>query len=324
MKQIINCNLIFFFITTLVLSGCTDEETIILGGNYSAEATNKLIVQTVGTTTATGFGTIFETMIADSSDRAHFVQAFTKPVRYFDDESGYIFIETTGGWSVAHPVDESIQGTYRLNVQDIHGKYYHHDFVNTADHIGYGFVQYYFNDPSTNTIEKKLTFLKIIPGSDWFTATGFYGANEDMFYEPQLVYEKMAMENVIVAAEGIGGVFTDYYTDSLTRVEFCRDYIRQIRFFDDHSGYFFIYDLNANNVAHATQPELQGQNLYDYQDSQGNYVIRELVAIAENPGEGFYDYYWNNPVTGTEEPKRAYVKRIPGSDYLIGSGIYLE
>nr|NQU92057.1 cache domain-containing protein [Bacteroidota bacterium] len=307
-----------------LLASCTKNETVVVSGDISALDAQKRITATVTTNTTTGFGAIFTEMIDDSTSRAQFVQAFSDPVRYLDDNSGYFFTETIGGWSVAHPVNKAIQGTYRLNSQDINGKYYHHDFVQTAQYIGYGFVEYYFTDPSTNLIEPKLTFLKIIPGSDWFVASGFYGVPADTYYNPQDVYKKMAMESVIVAAKGIGGVFENYYSDSLERVEFCRNLIKYIRFFDNQSGYFFIYDLDCNNVAHATQPDLQGQNLYDYQDSHGNYVIRDLVAIAENPGYGYYEYYWNSPVSGEEEPKLAYLMRIPGSNYFVGSGIYLE
>jgi two-component system NarL family sensor kinase len=77
-------------------------------------------------------------------------------------------------------------------------------------------------------------------------------------------------------------------------------------------------------VAHSTQPDLQGQNLYDYQDSHGNYVIRDLIQIAKDDNSGFYEYYWNNPNNGNEELKQSFVIKIPGIDYFIGSGIYLK
>lgn len=324
MKHFLPTCIITALFLTAMFSSCSEDEQVILQGNYSEPDAQKQIVQTITTTTATGFGSIFDHMLTDSTLRANFVQAFSDPARYFDDNSGYIFVETTGGWSVAHPTDKSIPGTYRLEVQDIHGKFYHHDFVKTAKHIGYGFVEYYFNDPATGNIEKKLTSIKIIPGYDWFVASGFYGADESIYYSPQQVHEMIATQNVIVTAKGIGGVFDSNIADSMLRVEFCRNFIRDIRFFDDHSGYYFIYDFDANNIAHATQPELQGQNLYDYQDSKGNFVIRDLISIAKQMDHGYYNYYWNNPVTGNEEPKRAYVMKIPGTQYFIGSGIYLQ
>lgn len=140
-------------------------------------------------------------------------------------------------------------------------------------------------------------------------------------------YEAMltiAEEATISMAEGIGGVCANFYSDTNERVQFCRKMIDHVRFFDNQSGYFFIYDFNCVNVAHGTQKNLQGENLYDYQDSHGNYVIRDLVAIAEGSGQGYYEYWGNNPVTGNEEPKLAYVMKIPGMDYFIGSGIYIR
>ena len=85
-----------------------------------------------------------------------------------------------------------------------------------------------------------------------------------------------------------------------------------------------MYDFNCVNVAHGTQKNLQGQNLFDYQDSKGNYVIRGLMDVVKSSGSGYYDYYWNNPVSGLEEPKKAFVYKLPGIDYFIGSGVYFE
>ena len=124
-------------------------------------------------------------------------------------------------------------------------------------------------------------------------------------------------------AEGLSGGF-DMLPDSMDRVMFCREFIDHIRFFDNNSGYFFMYDFNCVNVAHGTQKNLQGQNLFDYQDSKGNYVIRGLMDVVKSSGSGYYDYYWNNPVSGLEEPKKAFVYKLPGIDYFIGSGVYFE
>jgi signal transduction histidine kinase len=197
--------------------------------------------------------------------------------------------------------------------------------VNTDIYTGYGFVEYYFTNPATNENERKLGFVKSIPTAQFFSGSGFYGDPPSVYYTPNEASMKIAEEATIAMAEGIGGVFSGYYSDSSDRVTFCRKMIDFVRFFDDQSGYFFIYDFNCVNVAHGTQKNLQGQNLYDYQDSHGNYVIRELLAVTKSEaGGGTYEYWWNNPVSGQEEPKLAYVIKIPGIDYFIGSGIYLK
>jgi two-component system NarL family sensor kinase len=51
-------------------------------------------------------------------------------------------------------------------------------------------------------------------------------------------------------------------------------------------------------------------------------VSRDAVAIASGPGSGYFDYYWNDPETGKEEKKISYIVKIPGIDYLIGTGFY--
>ncbi len=284
----------------------------------------KTVVQVNTTNFATGIETYYENsyqMEYDSAANAEFCQAIINPVRYFSDESGYFFVETDDAWMIAHAVKPELVGTYRYDIQDLNGKYYVRDMVEAIKYKGYGFVDYYFENPNNGLESRKLAFVKSIPALDYFIGSGFY--------EPQTTYyftkedsELSVVENVTKSmAEGLSGGF-ELFADSMAKVEFCRSFIDNIRFFDNQSGYFFIYDYNCVNVAHGTQKDLQGENLYNYQDSQGTYVIRGLLDVVENHGEGYFQYYWNNPETGKEEPKTAFVYKIPGIDYFIGSGIY--
>lgn len=284
----------------------------------------KTVVQVNTTNFATGIETYYENsyqMEYDSAAKAAFCQALINPVRYFSDESAYFFVETNNAWMIAHPVKPELVGTYRYDIQDLNGKYYVRDMVETIKYKGYGFVDYYFENPISGLESRKLAFVKSIPALNFFIGSGFY--------EPQTTYyftkEDAALsvvENVTKSmAEGLAGGF-ELYADSMVKVEFCRSFIDNIRFFDNQSGYFFIYDYNCVNVAHGTQKDLQGENLYNYQDSQGTFVIRGLLDVIETHGSGYFEYYWNNPETGKEEPKTAFVYKIPGIDYFIGSGIY--
>ncbi|MCF8230255.1 MAG: cache domain-containing protein [Bacteroidales bacterium] len=318
--------LLFLLSFIFMLHACQDKEEIIILEQdlVSQYELDKAIIQVNTTNVATGFETVFTSMITDSVERAHFSQAFVNPVRFFEDQSGYFFLESFDAWVIAHPTRPEIIGTWRWNAQDIHGKYFVRDIVNTVKYIGYGFVEYYYENYETGQTERKLTFAKALPSGEAFIAAGMYGDPPAYYYEPNEANTEIVIQTTNTFAEGIGGVFENYYTDSLTRVEFCRKMIDHVRFFDNQSGYFFMYDFDCVNVAHGTQKDLQGKDLYDYQDSRGNYVIRGLVEIAKNEGEGFYEYWWNNPVTGQEEPKIAWVKKVPGIDYFIGSGIYLQ
>jgi len=308
------------------LSSCKkDTETNRPGDWVTQYALDKSVVEVNTTNTATGFETIFQSTITDSAQRAQFCQAFIEPVRFLNDQSGYYFVESYNAWMVAHATNPAVIGTYRMDVQDVNGKYYVKDMVSTVVYSGYGLIEYYFNNPATNQTERKIGFVKSIPSAQLFIGSGFYGDPPSVYYTPNEASMIIAEEATIAMAEGIGGVYSAYYSDSSDRVDFARRMIDHVRFFDNQSGYFFIYDFNCNNVAHGIQKNLQGQNLYNYQDSHGNYVIRELLAVTKSEaGGGTYEYWWNNPVSGQEEPKLAYVIKIPGIDYFIGSGIYLK
>jgi len=327
MKRYLQLSKLVIIIFILTFSSCRKkiQVTCLNDGFVSQYTLDKSMVEVNTTMVATGFETLFQSMVTDSTGRARLCQSFINPVRFFNDQSGYFFVESYGAWMVAHATQPDLIGTYRMDVQDANGKFYVKEMVNTVIYIGYGFVEYYFNNPLTGNTERKLGFVKSIPAAEFFIGSGFYGDPPDQYYSPSEAMMTVAEEATTTMAHGIGGVFTGYYSDTNDRVNFCRKIIDHIRFFDDQSGYFFIYDFNCVNVAHGTQKNLQGQNLYDYMDSRGNYVIRELVKVAQSAtGEGYYEYWWNNPVTGQEEPKLAYVMKIPGIDYFVGSGIYLK
>jgi signal transduction histidine kinase len=106
------------------------------------------------------------------------------------------------------------------------------------------------------------------------------------------------------------------------RIDLIRAFISPIRFYPDNSGYFYVYDFNCKNIAHATQKDLQGKNLYDYKDAKGNFAIRNLSNAAKKGG-GFVEFYWVKPGSGEQFKKLGYVEPIPGTEYFIGSGVYL-
>jgi signal transduction histidine kinase len=135
-------------------------------------------------------------------------------------------------------------------------------------------------------------------------------------------HKQTAQAVVHSAALGLGGILSNYHNET-DRINLIRNFIDPVRFYSDQSGYFYVYDFNCVNIAHATQEDLQGQNLYNYQDSRGNYVIRLLAAAAENGGD-FVEYYWVNPASSSmrEQRKIGYVELIPGTDYFIGTGVY--
>ncbi len=65
-----------------------------------------------------------------------------------------------------------------------------------------------------------------------------------------------------------------------------------------------------------------GKNLMDLQDQKGIRFVEEFVKVAKSGG-GFVEYYFEKPGKGIQ-PKLSYIKTIPGTDFLIGTGVYID
>ena len=134
-------------------------------------------------------------------------------------------------------------------------------------------------------------------------------------------YKETAKTVVHATAVGLGEILKGVKNEK-ERVDIIRSFVDPIRFYADKSGYFYVYDFSCLNIAHGTDKNLQGKNLYDHKDVKGKFVIRELSAAAKKGG-GFVEFYWVRPESKDEFKKLGYVEPIPGTNYFIGSGVYL-
>ena len=97
--------------------------------------------------------------------------------------------------------------------------------------------------------------------------------------------------------------------------------LRNIRF--GSAGYFYIYDTKGVNIFHGAKPALQGKNLIDLEDTKGNKLIAGLLDAALN-GNGVYSFYFQKPGSQEQLEKLGYSTMIPNSDWMIGTGAYIE
>ncbi|QDZ89822.1 methyl-accepting chemotaxis protein [Shewanella decolorationis] len=97
--------------------------------------------------------------------------------------------------------------------------------------------------------------------------------------------------------------------------------LRDIRF--GSSGYFFIYDSQGKNLFHAVMPNLEGQNKIDMTDPRGTKIIVGLLNAAKN-GDGNFSFYFQKPNTNEQIEKIGYSMMIPGTDWMLGTGVYVD
>ena len=97
--------------------------------------------------------------------------------------------------------------------------------------------------------------------------------------------------------------------------------LRDIRF--GSAGYFYIYDTKGISVFHAVKPEMQGKNFIDLKDTKGNKLIVGLLNAAQK-GDGIYSFYFQKPGSSEQIEKIGYATMIPNSNWMIGTGAYVD
>ncbi len=102
------------------------------------------------------------------------------------------------------------------------------------------------------------------------------------------------------------------------------DALRAIRFARG-TGYYFIVGLDGVSYLDADHPDFEGTSVLDIQDTQRQFIFRDMIDIATQSGEGFYKYCWTEPgLSGKNHKKVSYIKRIEPFDWFIGTGLYVE
>ncbi|MDK9707187.1 MAG: cache domain-containing protein [Desulforhopalus sp.] len=131
----------------------------------------------------------------------------------------------------------------------------------------------------------------------------------------------------VVEASSVASHLLEVYGNSKSPAEvqlLIKDALRQLRF-NDGRGYYFIFNLNGIEELFADRPELEGQNMLTLQGAKGEFVVRDMINLVRESGEGFYSYTWTKPgEAGNTYQKTAYVKSFPAYDWVIGTGEYVE
>ncbi|MFW5500156.1 MULTISPECIES: methyl-accepting chemotaxis protein [unclassified Maridesulfovibrio] len=110
--------------------------------------------------------------------------------------------------------------------------------------------------------------------------------------------------------------------DEQKQLKLMRTMIKDAFYEDDSSGYYFIYK-DTINVAHPVKPSLHGKNLDNLVGKDGIYSVRELARAARNGGD-FVHFTWDKPGYEEPMPKLGYAAMIPGTDFWIGTGVYID
>ena len=100
--------------------------------------------------------------------------------------------------------------------------------------------------------------------------------------------------------------------------------IRSMHYGDQELDYFWINDFNHEVIVHPFRPDLEGMNVYEYEDPEGFLLFQEFVDISKEKGEGHVSYSWQYyEESDRVEEKLSYVAAFEPWEWIIGTGVYL-
>ncbi len=207
----------------------------------------------------------------------------------FDRGRGYYFIYDMEGFNILLPPTPELEGKNLRDLQDSEGLYTIRRFIFLMEQQGEGYLRWHWFKPGeTARMSEKIGYSRIFAPYDWWIGTDDY--IEDI--EQEIQARTLA-------------------------------WINTIRY--DEDGYIFVYDFEANTLAHY-KPENLGINQWNFRDPDGIPVLQELIGGCRRQEDGIFLQYVATirPVTGLPAYKLSYARAIPAWEWMVGTGVYMD
>lgn len=183
----------------------------------------------------------------------------------------------------------------------------------------------------TLSFKAKILLLVLVPLvllSIALTALAIFQVNDlgernlQVFSEKIYSLRKGELKNYTeMALSSVEHIYASEHRDTEEAQEAAKTILRNLSYGAD--GYIFVYDYEGTNVVLPTKPHIEGRNLWDVQDKNGVFLIRELVDQAQQGG-GYTDYVWDKPSKGHEVDKISYSLGLGDWQWMVGTGLYVD
>jgi len=212
-----------------------------------------------------------------------------RPLVWNGGESFIFILDFKGVFYLAPNYLKHLEGKSVINFQDVTGRYVIREEIALAQRLGKGYLWDTFTRPNYNpkTQFKQLAYIKDFGAFNWYIGSAEY------LDTTKKEIEKSTLEVI---------------NNSTT----------------SDSEYFFVLDQLGNFIANGKNPELVGKNVLSIKDIDGKEFIKEFLNSAYSNRPYWITYKWKNPASQHIELKYTHVKRVPNSDWIIGSGFYME
>lgn len=229
----------------------------------------------------------------------------------FNDRQGafvkkdlYVYVIDRQGTYVANgAAPDSLIGLKVLDSVDAAGSPLFREMIAVTEKQQQARIRYVWLNRKSNRVEPKHAWLH--REGDYILGVGYYAVRSSADDARKLLDAASAQ----VRSQGLASALASFNDP---RGPFVHDDL-----------YVFAVNLASGKFeAHGMNPKWTGTDASELHDVEGRPLIREMLELARNKGEGTVDYVWRNPVTNAVEKKRTFIRRENGS--LIGVGFYSE
>lgn len=244
----------------------------------------------------TGAANFFDQIVREGLQVEDAFSNLSYPLGKFVFGDLYLYALDFKGNHVAHGDRPGLIGTNGIDYQDSAGKYVNKEIIKQLTNADETWVTYMSRKALKKAYARKITDKQ---GNTYFIACGYY---PEVNRASVIDLVKRGYQYMKINGKGRA---VDTFSDKKSN---------EFRYGD---LYLVVFDSKGRVVANGNNPDLIGQNLYNAQDDDGRYYVREILKKAAEGNT------WIN-IKSKNAYMAAYYEKIDlGVDqFFIGSGLY--
>jgi len=238
---------------------------------------------------------IARTIYEDNKDKKSeeeikkFIKSALRPLVWNDGESFIWIVDFNGVFYLAPNYLKHLEGSSILNFQDATGRYVIKEEIAICKEKGQGFIWDTFTKPNEG-IDKQyeqVAFVKSFGAYEWYLGSGEYLDTAT----------KISDKRLLNTIKNIDTIYNDYV---------------------------FIISTQGDILVNNSIPNSVGKNIFKSDNNLAKSVVNKIISSLKTKNSDFISYDWINNSTKEKEKKISYIKKIPGTDWIVGSGFYLS
>lgn len=141
-------------------------------------------------------------------------------------------------------------------------------------------------------------------------------------------YKTEIRSEVETAIAVLQAEYNKYKAGTITEAqakENAKETVRNMRYREDGSGYFWIDDTNYILIMHPILTKQEGDNRKNITDKNGVHIIQEILStVNDKNADGYNEFYFTKSDGKTVAPKLAYSQIFKPWGWVISTGNYVD